>query len=113
MASIVDLKNRLSEFIDRAASGERIVIYRHNRPVAELGPATGARTEPRPIGPLAGRPTFDVPRSFLEPMTDDELRAWEEGPLAGSGSFPTRAKRRPSRAAEPKPAYGRSLKRRR
>ena len=71
------------------------------------------RLDPRPIGPLPNRPAFEVPASFFEPMGDDELRTWEEGPISGSGAVPARTGRRPSRAAERKPAYGRSHPKRR
>lgn len=50
--SIDELKRNLSSFIDQAASGERIVITRHRRPVATL---TGAGTDHVRIGSRAGR----------------------------------------------------------
>jgi prevent-host-death family protein len=75
--NIFEVKARLSEYLDRAAGGERIVICRHNKPVAELRPVDETRTVERPIGPLPGRPTFEVPPSFFEPMTDEELDAWD------------------------------------
>ena len=52
------------------------MIYRYNKPVAELRPVDAARNEPRPIGPIDGRPTFDIPPSFFEPLDEDELQAW-------------------------------------
>ena len=76
-ANVFELKAKLSEYLDRAARGERIVICRHNTPVAELRAIEEARTEPRPIGPLPGRPTFEIPGSFFEPMSSDELDLWE------------------------------------
>jgi prevent-host-death family protein len=76
-ANVVELKAKLSEFLDRAARGERIVICRHNRPVAELRALEELRTEPRPIGPLPERPTFEIAASFFEPMSADELNLWE------------------------------------
>jgi antitoxin (DNA-binding transcriptional repressor) of toxin-antitoxin stability system len=75
--NIFEVKAKLSEYIDRAARGEAIVICRHNKPVAELRALETVRTEPRPVGPLAGRPTFDVPPSFFEPMSDEELGLWD------------------------------------
>jgi prevent-host-death family protein len=77
--NLFEAKARLSEYLDRAARGERVVVCRHNRPVAELRPVSAARTEPRPIGPLTGRPAFDVAPSFFEPLTDDELELWDGG----------------------------------
>jgi prevent-host-death family protein len=88
--NIFEAKARLSEYLDRAAQGERIVVCRHNTPVAELRPVTAVRTEPRPVGPLPGRPVFEVPSSFFEPLPDDELESWEGAmpsyPLPGRAS---------------------------
>ena len=75
--NVFEVKAKLSEYLDRAARGERIVIYRHSTPVAELRAIEDARTEPRPIGPLPGRPTFEVPPSFFEPLPDGELNLWD------------------------------------
>ena len=106
--NIFEIKARFSEYVDRAVSGEHVVICRHNKPVAELRAVEGAQVEPRPIGPLPGRPTFDVPSSFFEPMADDELEFWE-GKEGVAASIPT--SRRASKAAESKSAY-RSRRRR-
>lgn len=75
--NVFEVKAKFAEYLDRAARGERIVIYRYNKPVAELRPVDAARNEPRPIGPIEGRPTFDIPPSFFEPLDEDELTAWE------------------------------------
>lgn len=75
--NIFEVKAKLSEYLDRALRGERIVICRHNKPVAELRPVEGVRTEPRPIGTLPGRPAFDIPEAFFEPLPDAELDRWE------------------------------------
>lgn len=95
--NIFEAKARLSEYLDRAAQGERIVVCRHNTPVAELRPVSAVRTEPRPVGPLPGRPGFEVPPSFFEPLPDDELESWEgvvplsPVPHRSSATKPTRA----------------------
>lgn len=77
--NVFEVKAKLSEYLDRASKGERILICRHNQPVAELRAIPHARTDARPIGPLPGRPTFDVPPSFFEPLTDEELDLWDAG----------------------------------
>lgn len=100
-ANVFEVKAKLSEYLERAAQGERIVIYRHNTPVAELGPVQAVRTEPRPIGPLPGRPTFEVPASFFDPLPDDELDLWE-----GKGTPDPLTTARPSKVAEEKARYG-------
>ena len=76
-ANVFEVKAKLSDYLDRTARGERIVICRHNKPVAELRAIQEVRTEPRPIGPLPGRPTFEIPASFFEPLSPDELDLWE------------------------------------
>lgn len=63
-AGIRELKNNLSRFLRRVAAGERILVTAHGRPIAELGPPSGASRMPmdaiRP--PLEdGDPTEDWP----------------------------------------------------
>ena len=75
--NIFEIKAKLSEYLDRAARGDRILIYRHNKQVAELRGVEESPTEPRPIGPLPGRPVFKVPASFFESLPNAELDLWE------------------------------------
>jgi len=75
--NLFEVKAKLSEYLDRAMRGERIVICRHNKPVAELRAIEEVRTEPRPIGPLRGRPTFEIPPSFFDPLSQEELDLWD------------------------------------
>ena len=102
--NIFEIKAKLSEYLDRAAGGERIVICRHNKPVAELRPVDETRTVDRPIGPLPGRPTFDIPPSFFEPVTDEELDAWEGG-ADSAGSPAAQRPRGRSKVVETRAAY--------
>ena len=98
--NLADAKAKLSEYLDRAVAGEHIVICRHNAPVAELRPVARAQAEPRPIGPLAGRPAFEVPASFFEPLSDDDLDSWE-----GLASYATGGGHAAPRVAERKSEY--------
>jgi prevent-host-death family protein len=104
--NVFEIKAKLSEYLDRAVNGERVVICRHNKPVAELRSIEEVRAEPRPTDALPGRPRFDVPTSFFDPLPDEDLDLWDGGATAGT-----------SAAAEAKPRYGprpgRSIKRRR
>ncbi len=61
----------MSEFIEAASRGERVLICKRNLPIAELRPVESVRTEPRPIG--LGREAFSVPDSFFEPLPDEVL----------------------------------------
>ena len=97
--NVADAKARLSEYLDRAARGERILICRHNKPIAELRGVEEFRSEPRPVGPLPGRPTFALTERFFDPLSDEELASWEDSnepsDRANSGA-------RTSRVAEPR-----------
>jgi prevent-host-death family protein len=99
--NVFEVKAKLSEYLDRVLAGERVVICRHNKPVAELRPVEEARATERPVGPLPGRPTFEVPASFFDPMPDEELALWDGGDIPVGRSLATGA----SRAAEARSAY--------
>jgi prevent-host-death family protein len=101
--NIHEAKAKLSEFLDKAAAGERVVICKRNQPVAELHAVEQKRTEPRPIGGVKG---IVIPPSFFEPMPDEWLDAFYNGPV-----FPEQGQ--PSRVAETGPAYGSAPRRRR
>jgi prevent-host-death family protein len=115
--NVFEVKAKLSEYLDRAARGERIVICRHNKPVAELRPVSEMRTEPRPVGPLPGRPRFDVPPSFFTAMPPDELDLWEgiapTDPLgSAAGVRKARVPKVAERRASNRPSSGRARRRR-
>ena len=112
-ANVFEVKAKLSHYLDRAAAGERIVICRHNHPIAELHAVGADRTEPRPVGPLPGRPQFDVPASFFEPLADEIVRDWEGGLVSGGAESPPSVRRRTPKVAESKATYSPGSRRRR
>ena len=118
MVNVADIKAKLSEYLDRAVAGERVLICRHNKPIAELRAVADLRTDPRPIGPLPGRPTFDVAAAFFEPMPEAELEHWDGAHATDPLSIPwpePKPSARASRVAEstePSRASRRSTKRR-
>ena len=70
-------KTHLSRLIDRAISGEDVVITRHGRPVVRLVSAEGKHA-PRTLGLLKGR--IEVSEDFDAPLpagSQDEF----EGPV--------------------------------
>jgi prevent-host-death family protein len=67
-------KTNLSKLIDRAASGDEVVITRNGRPVARLVPVTPQR-KPRKLGGLKGR--IRIGKDFDAPLPDDVLAAFE------------------------------------
>lgn len=110
--NVFEVKAKLSEYLDRAAAGERVVICRHNRPVAELRAIEEVRTEPRPIGPIRGESTFEIPPSFFEPLTEDELALWENGEVYPTLDAPRSTSVRASKVAESKTRYSARRRRR-
>lgn len=97
VVNINEVKSKLSEYLDAVAHGERVVICKRNHPVAELRAVEQKRTEPRPMGLAKGK--VSIPSSFLEPMPDAFLDAFESGPI-----FP--AVSEPARVAERRETYG-------
>ena len=57
------LRGALSHWLERARTGERIVVIRHGQPIAELCPPSPAEPAPRP-----------APDLYL-----DRLRALDDG----------------------------------
>jgi prevent-host-death family protein len=102
LVNVHEAKAKLSEYLDAVERGERVVICRRNRPVAELTAAPAPRRERRPIGLDKGR--LRVPRSFFEPLPEDLLDAFEGGAvLPGT----------PGRARPPQRRVGPKARRRR
>jgi antitoxin (DNA-binding transcriptional repressor) of toxin-antitoxin stability system len=58
----------------RVANGEKIIIARTGKPVAELVPLKNA-TKNRMPGMWKGR--LQIPRSFFDPLPENELKRWE------------------------------------
>lgn len=76
MVNLSEAKARLAELLERAESGERVVIARRNEPVVELRLLPRSQTTgPRPFGLCAGE--FEVPEDFDEPLPEDVLRDFE------------------------------------
>jgi antitoxin (DNA-binding transcriptional repressor) of toxin-antitoxin stability system len=97
MVNINEVKAKLSEYLDAVAAGETVIICNRNQPVAELRAVPKKRTEPRPIG--LGKGTITIPPSFYDPMTEEELDAFYNGPI-----FPEKASRS-TRVAERSPEH--------
>lgn len=100
MVNIFEAKAKLSDLLDRAAAGERVLICKRNQPVAELRPVPAQRTAPRPIGGARG--AFSVPAAFFEPLDPEDIEAFE-----GADTFPP-LRSKASRAAEEGPRDARA-----
>lgn len=69
--NVQEAKTHLSRLLARAVAGEDIVIARGGVPLVHLAPIQ-PRAE-RELGFL----DIDIPDSFWEPLSDDELARWE------------------------------------
>jgi prevent-host-death family protein len=68
-------KTNLSRLIERALSGEEVIISRGPVPVARLVPLAAPAPPVRMPGTL--RDHLRVTDAFFEPLSADELAAWE------------------------------------
>ena len=73
-----EAKIRLSEVIAKLKPGDRVVLCRRNRPVAEIRPLPAQSLEPRPVG--MGKGLAHIPPSFFEPLPYDLLATFEGKP---------------------------------
>ncbi len=69
--NIHEAKTHLSHYLDEVEAGERVLLCRRNRPVAELRPLAAPAEGPRPIGLAKG--VFTVPASFFEELPEETL----------------------------------------
>ncbi len=76
MVNIHEAKARLSEYLDAAMKGERVLICKHNQPIAELRPVEQIRTAPRDLAPMYPGESV-VTAAFFYPLGSDEIAAWE------------------------------------
>ena len=73
--SLQDLQRDPDALLARVEAGERLIIAREGRPVAELRLLAPITRSPRPFGLAAG--AFVVPDDFDAPLPDDLPRAFE------------------------------------
>lgn len=72
---IHEAEARLSEHVALLRPGDRIVLWRGNRPVAEIRPIEERSDEPRPIG--LGKGLAKIPESFFDPLPEELLDLFE------------------------------------
>jgi prevent-host-death family protein len=69
--NVHEAKTHLSQYLDAVGNGERIIICKRNRPVAEICPIARKDTEKRPFGLAKGK--FDVPTSFFDELPEETI----------------------------------------
>ena len=72
VVNLYDAKAQLSRLIDRATSGEDVVIARSGKPLVRLVPVEAMH--PRTPGLLKG---LIVPDAVFDPLSKDEQALWE------------------------------------
>jgi prevent-host-death family protein len=72
----LEAKTRFGELLDRVASGEEIVITRHDKPVARIVPEGGRSLEKvrRAVQDLRALREEISRRKGFKPLTDKEIR---------------------------------------
>ena len=61
--NIHEAKTHLSEHLAALGAGDRIILCRRNRPIAEIRPLPSPRSVPRPVG--LGKGLATLPEGFL------------------------------------------------
>jgi prevent-host-death family protein len=74
--NVHEAKTHLSRLLEAVEAGEEVLIARAGKPVARLAPL---RPGKRRLGALEGR--FEVPSNWDEPLADDVLAAFTDGPI--------------------------------
>ena len=69
--NVHDAKTNFSKLLDRAHAGEEILLAKAGKPYARLLPLEEVRER------VPGRYLETVPESFFDPLSEDEVKAWE------------------------------------
>lgn len=72
-------KTELSKLIARVEAGEEIIIARYNKPAVRLVKVEKNAKGPRKPGRWKGK--FTIPEGVFDPLSDEELKDWEDGPI--------------------------------
>ena len=72
--NIYDAKTHLSRLVDKAASGEDVVVSRNGKPLVRITRLEAPKPRVR-FGVLKGKLT--VPKDFDAPLSDDVLASFE------------------------------------
>ena len=75
--NIYEIKTNLSKYIEMVERGETVVVCKRNVPIAEIRPIEKKKSRKPILGSAVGM--GEIRPSFYEPMSEDELRLWEEG----------------------------------
>jgi antitoxin (DNA-binding transcriptional repressor) of toxin-antitoxin stability system len=74
--TVDDIQRDPLKYLNQVEAGETLVIFRSDRPIAELKPVANSKPL-RPFGLCAGE--FTVPDDFDTPLPEELLNAFEGG----------------------------------
>ena len=70
--NIHEAKTHLSRYLQRVEKGEKVILCRRNKPVAEIVPIQKEAPKKRVFGLCKGQ--FELGPEFFEPLPDELLR---------------------------------------
>jgi prevent-host-death family protein len=76
--SVAEAKNKLTELIKVAETGERVTICRRGEPVADLVRSVASAGRKRRLGTMQGK-VWEIDPDWWKPMTEAETEAFLEG----------------------------------
>ena len=79
-----EAKTHLSRYIKELEKGEKILLCRRNKPIAEIIPVEKKPVKERPIGLAKGE--FTVPQSFFDELPQNLLKYFSGEEAAGNRS---------------------------
>ncbi|MGF1616024.1 MAG: type II toxin-antitoxin system Phd/YefM family antitoxin [Gammaproteobacteria bacterium] len=79
--NIHEAKTHLSRLVERAASGEEVIIAKSGKPIAKLVSLGGAPSR-RTLGIFKGE--LNVPADFDAPLADEVMGLFEKSPIEPS-----------------------------
>jgi antitoxin (DNA-binding transcriptional repressor) of toxin-antitoxin stability system len=73
--TLYNAKTHLSQLIEQACAGEKVIIDKDKTPLVKLVSLSAAKPQSR-FGAMHGQAA--VTDTFFEPLPDDELDAWSQ-----------------------------------
>lgn len=73
--NVAEAKAKLTKLLAAAQAGEDVIIAKDGVPAVRLVPIAAQTVQ---LGLLSGQVGAETLPDFLEPMTEDELRDWED-----------------------------------
>lgn len=78
IVNVHEAKTHFSRLLEQAHAGQEIILAKAGKPYARLVPLEPETVERKP-GRLKG--LIEVGDEFFEPLSEEELALWENGPV--------------------------------